>query len=58
MRSLVELDAIKTRMQGSLEALQEADNWTTLAADVQTVFDSQDIQKVCSITCLINKYKL
>ena len=46
MQTLVELDAIKCRMQCSLEALQEADNWTTLSADVEQVFASQDITKV------------
>ena len=51
MQTLVELDAIKGRMQSSLEALQEADNWTTLSADVEQVFASQDLVKVCSIIC-------
>ena len=46
MQTLVELDAIKGRMQSSLEALQEADNWTTLLADVEEVFASQDIVQV------------
>jgi hypothetical protein len=46
MQTLVELDAIKGRMQSSLEALQEADNWTTLSADVEEVFTSQDVGKV------------
>ena len=46
MQTLVELDAIKGRMEGSLLALQEADNWTTLAADVQHVFATQDTYKV------------
>lgn len=46
MQTLVELDAIKGRMQSSLEALQEADNWTTLSANVEEVFASQDTVKV------------
>lgn len=46
MQTLVELDAIKGRMHSSLEALQEADNWTTLSADVEQVFASQDVTKV------------
>ena len=46
MQKLVELDSIKGRMHSSLEALQEADNWTTLSADVEEVFSSQDIAKV------------
>lgn len=46
MQTLVELDSIKGRMQSSLEALREADNWTTLSADVEDVFSSQDTTKV------------
>lgn len=46
MQTLVELDAIKGRMHSSLEALQEADNWTTLSSGVEQVFSSQDIAKV------------
>ena len=46
MQMLVELDAVKGRMQSSLEALQEADNWTTLSSDVEQVFSSQDVDKV------------
>ena len=46
MQTLVELDAVKHRMQSSLEALQEADNWTTLSADVEQVFSSHDVTKV------------
>ena len=53
MQTLVELDAIKGRMQSSLEALQEADNWTTLSADVEEVFASQDVEKVSApLLCL------
>ena len=46
MSCLVELDEVKTRMESSLQALQEADNWTSLAADVDIVFQSQDINLV------------
>ncbi len=46
MQSLVELDMIMARMEESYEALQEADNWTTLAADTDTVFNSKDIHQV------------
>lgn len=46
MQTLVELDAVKQRMLESQRALKEADNWTTLLADVDEVFASQDIDKV------------
>lgn len=46
MQTLVELDAIKKRMLESQSALQEADNWTTLSADVEIVFATHDIKKV------------
>ena len=46
MQTLVELDAVKQRMMESQRALQEADNWTTLLADVEDVFATQDIDKV------------
>lgn len=58
MQTLVELDAIKGRMQSSLEALQEADNWTTLSADVEQVFASQDVGKVwpvCGRMCVMGR---
>ncbi|CAI8022791.1 Conserved oligomeric Golgi complex subunit 7 [Geodia barretti] len=50
MQRLVELDSMKTRMLESQNALQEADNWTTLSADVDDVFASQDIHKVIKLT--------
>lgn len=43
MQMLLELDAVKMRMKAASEALREADNWTTLSADVEDVFESQDI---------------
>lgn len=46
MKVLVEVDSMKTKMVASQRALQEADNWTTLFADVEDVFASQDLQKI------------
>jgi len=46
MNMLLQLDSIKTRMKEASEALQEADNWTTLSADVDQVFESQDITAI------------
>lgn len=46
MKVLVALDGVKTKMVASQKALQEADNWTTLSADVEEVFASQDLQKI------------
>jgi len=48
MNMLLQLDSIKTRMKDASEALQEADNWTTLSADVDQVFESQDITAISS----------
>lgn len=46
MQTLLKLDAIKSRMMDASEALQEADNWTTLSANVDEVFDSGDVNKI------------
>lgn len=46
MQMLLKLDGIKSRMKDTSDALQEADNWTTLSADVEEVFLSQDIQAI------------
>ncbi|XP_031568834.1 conserved oligomeric Golgi complex subunit 7-like [Actinia tenebrosa] len=46
MKMLMELDAVKSRMQAASQGLQEADNWTTLSADVEKVFDSGDIKAI------------
>lgn len=42
MKMLLEVDAVKSKMKAASNALQEADNWTTLMADVEEVFQSQD----------------
>ncbi|XP_074645034.1 conserved oligomeric Golgi complex subunit 7-like [Tubulanus polymorphus] len=46
MQTLLRLDNIKTKMKAASDALQEADNWTTLSADVEEVFESQDIKSI------------
>ncbi|XP_014785708.1 conserved oligomeric Golgi complex subunit 7 isoform X1 [Octopus bimaculoides] len=46
MQTLLKLDGIKSRMKATSDALKEADNWTTLSADVEEVFLSQDIQAI------------
>uniref|UniRef100_A0A023GLZ0 Conserved oligomeric Golgi complex subunit 7 n=1 Tax=Amblyomma triste TaxID=251400 RepID=A0A023GLZ0_AMBTT len=46
MRTLLELDTIKLRMLDANKALREADNWTTLSADVDQVFQSGDVQVI------------
>ncbi|XP_055955962.1 conserved oligomeric Golgi complex subunit 7 [Patella vulgata] len=46
MQVLLKLDGIKGRMKTTAEALKEADNWTTLSADVEDVFLSEDVQAI------------
>jgi hypothetical protein len=46
MYTLMELDGIKSRMQQTADALQEADNWTSLSADVEQVLASDNIQAI------------
>ena len=38
---LVAIDQVKSRMQLSAEALQEADKWSTLSADIEETFKTQ-----------------
>ena len=49
MASLITLDTVKTKMEATSEALQEADNWTTLSTDVEESFRAQDVQKTANI---------
>ncbi|CAH1780014.1 unnamed protein product [Owenia fusiformis] len=46
METLMKLDQVKSRMKDTSHALQEADNWTTLSANVEEVFQSQDISAI------------
>lgn len=46
MQMLLQLDSIKSRLTAAAEGLQEADNWTTLSADVEEVFQSNDTDAI------------
>ena len=46
MRNLIELDLVKNRIQAASKALQEADNWVTLSAQIDDVFESKDTVQV------------
>ncbi|GAA6087456.1 conserved oligomeric Golgi complex subunit 7 [Tachysurus ichikawai] len=48
MQVLVELDQVKSRMQLAAEALQEADKWSTLSADIEETFKTQDVAVISS----------
>ncbi|KAL2078513.1 hypothetical protein ACEWY4_026198 [Coilia grayii] len=43
MQVLVEIDQVKSRIQLAAEALQEADKWSTLSADIEETFKTQDV---------------
>ncbi|XP_032779470.1 conserved oligomeric Golgi complex subunit 7 [Daphnia magna] len=40
---IVKLDAVKSKLKATSKALQEADNWTTLMADIEELFESNDL---------------
>ncbi|XP_063222292.1 conserved oligomeric Golgi complex subunit 7 isoform X2 [Bacillus rossius redtenbacheri] len=44
--TLEHIDQIKTELQSAKQALHEADNWTVLAADLEEVFESGDIESI------------
>ncbi|XP_074867156.1 conserved oligomeric Golgi complex subunit 7 isoform X2 [Carettochelys insculpta] len=46
MQVLVELDRVKSRMQLAAESLQEADKWSTLSADIEETFKTQDVSVI------------
>ncbi|XP_034415094.1 conserved oligomeric Golgi complex subunit 7 [Cyclopterus lumpus] len=48
MQVLVEIDQVKSRMQVAAEALQEADKWSTLSADIEETFKTQDFAIISS----------
>ncbi|KAM3859388.1 conserved oligomeric Golgi complex subunit 7 [Diretmus argenteus] len=48
MQVLVEIDQVKSRMQEAAEALQEADKWSTLSADIEETFKTQDFAVISS----------
>nr|CAD7442660.1 unnamed protein product [Timema bartmani] len=46
MATLEHIDNIKTELQAAKQALHEADNWIILAADLEEVFESGDIESI------------
>ncbi|KAM9336713.1 conserved oligomeric Golgi complex subunit 7 isoform 1-T1 [Symphorus nematophorus] len=48
MQVLVEIDQVKGRMHLAAEALQEADKWSTLSADIEETFKTQDLAVISS----------
>ncbi|XP_015928975.2 conserved oligomeric Golgi complex subunit 7 isoform X1 [Parasteatoda tepidariorum] len=48
MQILLKIDHIKSCMQEASKALREADNWTTLSADVEVVFSNGDINEIAT----------
>ncbi|KAF8774339.1 Conserved oligomeric Golgi complex subunit 7 like protein [Argiope bruennichi] len=48
MQVLLQIDHVKSCMQEASKALREADNWTTLSADVEEVFESGDINTIAT----------
>ena len=46
MRNLIELDLVKNRIQSASKALQEADNWVTLSAQIDSTFEAKDTVQV------------
>ncbi|XP_030066947.1 conserved oligomeric Golgi complex subunit 7 [Microcaecilia unicolor] len=43
MQVLVEMDQVKSRMQIAADSLQEADKWSTLSADIEETFKTQNV---------------
>lgn len=54
MRNLIELDLVKNRIQSASKALQEADNWVTLSAQIDDVFESKDTVQVRDHPSILN----
>ncbi|MGH0173455.1 UNVERIFIED_CONTAM: hypothetical protein FKN15_008451 [Acipenser sinensis] len=48
VKVLMEIDQVKSRMQDAAEALQEADKWSTLSADIEETFKTQDVVVISS----------
>ncbi|TMS22433.1 Conserved oligomeric Golgi complex subunit 7 [Larimichthys crocea] len=48
MQVLVEIDQVKSRMHLAADALQEADKWSTLSADIEETFKTQDLAVISS----------
>jgi len=54
MRNLIELDSVKNRIQSASKALQEADNWVTLSAQIDDTFESKDTVQVRDKKLILN----
>jgi hypothetical protein len=48
MKSLLDLDIMRTNLLSVKMALQEADNWTTLTSDLDSMLQSKDINEISS----------
>lgn len=46
MEILVKMDELKQKIQETRNALKEADNWTTLTAEIEDTFDSNDLAAI------------
>lgn len=47
----MEIDKVKSRMQLAAEALQEADKWSTLSADIEETFKTQVKTRLSLCAC-------
>ena len=48
MKLLLDLDIMRTNMMKIQFALQEADNWTTLTADLDSILQTKDLNRITS----------
>jgi conserved oligomeric Golgi complex subunit 7 len=46
MKSLLDLDIMKTNLTRIQSSLQEANNWSQLTADMDTILESKDVDKI------------
>lgn len=44
--NIIRLDSVKKRLHATSKALKEADNWTTLMADIEELFESNDLMAI------------
>ncbi|XKL64088.1 hypothetical protein PGB90_004174 [Kerria lacca] len=47
--SLEKIDCLKSTLENVKQTLHEADNWSTLAADIEEYFDNGNIEKITSL---------
>ncbi|ELT88100.1 hypothetical protein CAPTEDRAFT_161050 [Capitella teleta] len=48
MLTLLKLDTVKTRMKDASEALQEADNWTSLLSGLDDIYESGNVNEIAA----------